>query len=185
MSETESFVGDSPPGFEAAFRRFQDELQAVCESAPPWPERIVACTGAALNFAAINPTVAHVLTNETLAGGREGYERFERLVDYAAAPLAAGRERVPETKQPPPITERVLVSGIALIVGEHVRQNRSSDLPQMTADVARFVLTPYLGEREADRVAAAARADARSSHPADDGELPEKSASSRRELRNR
>jgi hypothetical protein len=149
--QPEDFVG----AFESAFARLQVLLEMACVSDGPWSERVRVAVRQAFEFADADPSAASVLTNEALAGGVDGVERYERLMAYLAGLLEAGRAESPHGADLPPSTERSLAGGVAAIVGHRVDRERGGGLDDLVPDVVQFVLTPYLGTEEARRIASA------------------------------
>jgi len=148
--------GDFATAFEAAFGRLQILLETACTEEGPWSNRAVTAIRRGLAFAAAEPELANVLTNEALAHGVDGVERYERLMSYLGGLLEAGREERPHGAELPVTTERSLAGGVAAIVANRIDRGRVEELPYLTLEVAQFVLTPYLGTDEARRIAAMA-----------------------------
>lgn len=112
-----------------------------------WPSGVAASIRAALAFAARAPVAA----NEALANGREGYARYDGMLDHFAERLLPGRALRPEGQHLPAIIEKALVGGIAVLVAQ--RLDQAGELPVLAPEAIQFVLTPYLGVVEARRVA--------------------------------
>ncbi len=147
--------GDFTGAFEGAFASLQVILEMACVSGDPWPERVRVAVRRALDFAAMDPAAASVLTNGALAKGGDGLERYERLMAYLAGLLEPGRAESPHGADLPSTTERSLAGGIATIVANRVDRGRVEELPGLTAEVVQFILTPYMGTEEARRIATA------------------------------
>jgi hypothetical protein len=142
-----------PRAFEAAFARLQVVVEEAYLAEEAWPDQVAAAIRAAFEFAAADPVVANLLTNEALAHGSDGFGRYQRLVDFAAGLLEPGREQVPDGTLLPNTLEHSLAGGIALLVAQNVDRGQASELPELAADAIQFALTPYLGRREARRIA--------------------------------
>ena len=106
-----------------------------------------------------------MLTNGALAQGADGVGRYERLMNYLAGLLAAGRAESPHGDELPPTTERSIAGGVATIVGNRVNRGKEAELGTLLPEVVQFVLTPYFGTAEARRIASAAAADWPRSQP--------------------
>ncbi|HEX5762301.1 MAG TPA: hypothetical protein VFY04_04185 [Solirubrobacterales bacterium] len=119
-----------------------------------WPAKAAAAVSAALEFAAANPKVAQILTNEALSSGPDGLARHDRLIGYAAGRLATGRALYPESSELPEIIERALVGGLVMLIAQRLTEGREGELPDAAGEMIEFVLTPFLGVAEARRVAA-------------------------------
>jgi hypothetical protein len=139
--------------FESAFARLQVVLEMACAGRGPWSERAVEAIRAALELAALEPESVNVLTNQALAEGVDGVQRYERLMSYLAGLLAGGRAESPHGAELPSSTERSIAGGVATIVGNRVDRGSPAALPELAPEVVQFVLTPYLGTAEARRIA--------------------------------
>ncbi|MGE5282516.1 MAG: hypothetical protein ACM3N0_09405 [Chloroflexota bacterium] len=139
--------------FEAAFARLQVVVEEAYLAEDDWPGQVAAAIRAAFDFAATDPAVADLLTNEALARGRDGLSRYRRLIDFCAGLLEPGRDQVPNGTLLPSTLEHSLAGGITMLVAQRVDQGRAGELPRLAADAIQFALTPYLGVHEARRIA--------------------------------
>lgn len=146
---------DFPTAFESAFARLQVLLETTCASGDPWPNRVTVAIRRALELAAAEPATASVLTTEALAQGVDGLDRYERLMTFLAGLLEPGRAESPHGPDLPATTERSLAGGVATIVAYRVDRHRAAELPGLAAEMAQFVLTPYIGTEQARRLARA------------------------------
>lgn len=139
--------------FDAAFAGLQVRIESACAAAGEWPQGVAAGIRAAFDWAAAEPTSAQLLTNDALAAGAAGFERYERMVAYAAELLAPGRTEFPHGERLPEITERAMASGVAMLVAQRLSLGQAAALPPLAGEATQFVLTPFLGGAEARRVA--------------------------------
>jgi hypothetical protein len=146
---------DFSSAFDSAFARLQVRIESACVAEAGWPRQVSAGIRAALDFAASDPVAARTLTAEALAGGRAGYERYDRMVSHLGERLVPGRALRPEGTRLPEITEKAMVGGVAMLVAQRVDLGRQAELPELAAEAVQFALTPYLGTEEARRVAEA------------------------------
>jgi hypothetical protein len=144
---------DFSSAFDAAFARLQVCIESACVAEAEWPAQASAGIRAALDFAASNPAAARTLTTEALAGGLTGYDRYNRMVSHLGEWLLPGRALRPEGERLPEITEKAMVGGVAMLVAQRVDLGRHAELPELAAEAVQFALTPYLGTKEARRVA--------------------------------
>ena len=142
--------------FEAAFARLQVALETACMNDGTWAEGAIAAVRRGLEFAAAEPESASTLTSRALAEGPDGFGRYERLMSYLARLLEPGRAESPHGASLPATTERSLAGGVLTIVANRVDRDRAGELPELTAEVIQFVLTPYLGTEAARKIATAA-----------------------------
>ncbi len=143
-------LGDA---FEPAFARLQIRVEAACTGELEWPARVAAGVRTALAFAAADPATAEVLTNEAMAAGKDGFARYDRMIEYFADALRPGRAERADGERLPEITEKTMVGGVAMLVAQRLSFGRQSELPALAPEAIQFVLTPYLGAADAKRVA--------------------------------
>ncbi len=153
MSDGAQHPDDSVSAFESALARLQIRIETACAGEDEWPARAAAGIRTALAFAAADPDAAQVLTNDAMAGGRAGFERYDRMIDYFADALRAGRAERPEGDWLPEITEKTMVGGVAMLIAQRLNFDRHAELPALAPEAIQFVLTPYLGAAEARRAA--------------------------------
>lgn len=141
----------------AAYDTFVDRLfsHAVRASArqSTWPEQVKAATGAILDFFSEVESASRVFTVEAPGAGAAAFERRITSIDRFAALLRSGRERYPAAAVLPGATEQVLVAGFELLVTMHLLAEEGSVLPRLQPELVELLLTPYLGDSEARRVA--------------------------------
>ena len=142
-----------PEAFESAFGRLRIRLETACAGQQDWPSGAAAAIDAALGLAAADPGAVRILITEALAGGKPGFARYERMIDYLCDLLRPGREECPGADALPKETERALAGGVAMLIAQRVDLGRQSELPALAPEAIQFVLTPYVGIDEAMRVA--------------------------------
>jgi AcrR family transcriptional regulator len=138
---------------ETIFKRFMGSIANSCEARHEWPFRVVAAIGVALDFAAKDPAQAQLLTVEAVAPNPQLARRVLGSLDRLAALLGEGRRQRPAAAQLPALTEKAQVGAIASIVAGCLMNGEHERLPELKAQLAEFVLLPYIGAAEAARVA--------------------------------
>lgn len=141
--------------FESAFGRLRIRIESACAHRPDWPSGTAAGIRAALAFAASDPAAVRALTTDSLASGKPGYARYERMISYLCDLLRPGRNERPNGERLPAETERALAGGVVMLVAQRVDLGRHTELAALAAEATQFVLTPYLGIAEARRISAA------------------------------
>lgn len=144
---------DFAVAFDSAFAALQVRIESACAAAGDWPVGVAAGIAAAFDWVAEEPRAAQLLTNDALAAGSAGFERYERMIAYVAELLAPGREQAEHGERLPEITERAMASGVAMLVAQRLSMGREGELPALAPEAVQFVLTPYLGSGEARKVA--------------------------------
>lgn len=140
--------------FDSAFAALQVRIESACGGAEGWPAGVAAGVRAAFAWVAAEPVAAQLLTNDALAGGSAGFERYERMITYIAELLVPGRAEAGHGGRLPEITERAMASGVVMLVAQRLSLGQQAELPAIAGEAIQFVLTPYLGGAEARRVAA-------------------------------
>ncbi|MEX0972958.1 MAG: hypothetical protein WDZ46_06835 [Solirubrobacterales bacterium] len=158
MRDPEQQLDDFVSEFQAAFARLQICVETACAAEAAWPGRVAAAIRAAFSFAAAHPDDADLLTNRALAAGREGFERYDRMLEHFAEGLRAGRGERPHGRDLPPITDRAMVGGLASLIAQRLGDRATVvQLPALAPEAIQFVLTPYLGAESARELAAGRR----------------------------
>jgi hypothetical protein len=139
--------------FDSAFATLQVRIESACAVVDEWPAQVAGGIRAAFEWVAAEPVAAQLLTNDALAGGSAGFERYERMISYVARLLEPGRERAAHGERLPEITERAMASGVAMLVAQRLSLGQEAELPAIAGEAIQFVLTPYLGGDEARRAA--------------------------------
>jgi hypothetical protein len=155
MKDTAQHPDDFANAFEPAFARLQIRVETACAAEAGWPEQVAAGIRAALRFAAADPASARALTSDALAAGKEGFARYDRMIEHFGERLLPGRALRPEGERLPEIVEKAMVGGIAMLIAQRLTAGREAELPAAAPEAIQFVLTPYLGTDEARRIAAA------------------------------
>ena len=153
MGDTARQPGDFAVAFDAAFTELRGRIESACAAERAWSEGVAAGMRAAFEWAAAAPESAQLLTNEALAEGASGFDRYERMVEYIGGLFAPGREEAAHGERLPEITERAMGSGVVMLVAQRLSLGQASELPGLAAEATQFVLTPYLGGIRARRVA--------------------------------
>jgi AcrR family transcriptional regulator len=117
-----------------------------------WPERLRAALEALLLFLASEPTAARICFVEVVVAGPPARARYESTTRVLAGLIEAGREPG-WGEQPPGSTAVWVVHGVALAIRDQILAGRSGRLSELLEDLLYSALVPYVGQREALRVA--------------------------------
>lgn len=142
-----------PAEFEAALARLRYALADAYDMPANEPQRVAAAILAGLTFASDNPETVLVLTSRAVSHGGYGAARYRDLLLGAARVLARCRAERPENTDLPAITERALIGGLATLVAQRLDTGRAGELPALAPQAIEFVLSPYLGGKEARHLA--------------------------------
>jgi len=139
---------------ERAFERLSEVLVSSCRTEGTWPSRVAGAIAASLEYAVEWPNEAqliiaacHMPSEPKLAG--HGHAAREKLADL----LRAGRGQAEVEHSPPELTEQAVVGAAMTVVGTRLAEQDVASLPRLAPELTEIVLTPYLGDEEAQRVA--------------------------------
>ncbi len=146
-------IPNSPDDFATAFDRAASRLRAAvtaaCDAAEPGPAGVAVAIAATLDFAAADPAAARMLVIEPWAHGDDGTARHGRLVEHFAELLGASCRNAEDERQPPPLTEQLMVGAVTGVLTEHLLDGRTAVLPSLAPELAELVLLPYVGAAQA------------------------------------
>jgi AcrR family transcriptional regulator len=144
---------------ERAAARLSEALVGACRADLAWPDQVARAIAGALDFAVASPNEAHLIVvachtaSEPKLASR-GHAVHEQLADL----LRTGRDHEMVAHTPPDLTEQAVVGAAMAVVGAKLLAGECECLPGLAPELARVVLTPYVGDEEAQRVAEAAAA---------------------------
>jgi AcrR family transcriptional regulator len=145
--------------FIAAFDRIAGETRAELAAAvspeAPWPEQICAALAKLVAVIAADPGRARVGLVEVQAAGPAAFARYQEAIDAAIPKLREGRAYRPEAAALSDALEEGTIGGIAWIFQQRLVQGESAKIADLLGDAIQIALAPYLGEAEAQRIAAA------------------------------
>jgi AcrR family transcriptional regulator len=139
---------------ERAFGRLSKAIVDACRTQAGWPDRVAAAVARALDFAVDSPDDAqlvvvacHTASEPKLAS--RGHAAHEKLADL----LRTGRRQAEVAHTPPELTEQAVVGAAMAVVGARFLKGEVAGLPALGPELTQIILTPYLGDEEAHRVA--------------------------------
>lgn len=144
--------------YDTAVAQLMAHVGAVFQRMPePTPERTRAVLAAVLELFAQEPAFARMCIVEAAAAGPQARKRFTDMIDGFVGLLdqieaypAAQRRRAPK---PGPVARRALIGGIVSVVYTQIVAGQTEQLPELLPDLTQFLLAPYIGERQAARIA--------------------------------
>jgi AcrR family transcriptional regulator len=147
--------------FLAAFERIAEESRAAIEAAgstaESWPEQIAAGLGALVELMAADRARARVGLVEVQAAGQAALACYEAAMESAVPKLREGRALSAEAAALSEALEESILGGIAWIFHQRLVKGEADQLRELLGEVVEIALSPYLGEDEARRIAAAAQ----------------------------
>ncbi len=145
--------------FLAAFDRIaaetREELADAVAAETEWAAQICAALRALLELISTDPARARVGLVEVQTAGRKAYARYEATLDGAAAKLCEGRALSAEAAELSDTLEEAILGGIAWILQQRLVKGEGAETGGLLGEAIQIALSPYLGEPEAQRLAAA------------------------------
>jgi AcrR family transcriptional regulator len=139
--------------FDIVVDHIRELVREAVESAPDWPHRAVAAAGEALAFLASEPNLARLCLVEPQSAGPVVAARFHDAVHELIPPLRLGRAERPAGRQLPESTEEQAIGALVSLAARKVGAGEASRLGDLLPDFTEFILAPYLGPDEAERLA--------------------------------
>jgi AcrR family transcriptional regulator len=139
---------------EAFLERLWLDIEAACEGAGEWPEKVRDAVAAVIDSLVEASAIARVFAIEAPGVSFAAAERQYAALNCLAAVLRVGRRSYTRAASLPDSSERALVGGTVSIVCEHLLAEDPTAIPRLRGELVELLLSPYLGEEEARRVAA-------------------------------
>lgn len=141
--------------FEEVSGRIEARLGEVFEQEPgPWPDKAAAVLRTLFAMIAADPVVAKVCLVEMLSAGPAAVAAYEAALKSFGPMLRPGRELNPRGDKLPATLEDTIAGGVLWVAYQRLLVGEADKLEQRLPETIEFVLTPYVGEEEAVRVAA-------------------------------
>ena len=118
-----------------------------------WPERTAASLGTLFELIVANQAAARVCLVESLTAGPAAVARYEQALANFDPLLRPGREMRPSNAGLPDTLEATLVGGVFWIAYQQLVLGEADKLMGLLPETTELVLSPYVGEAEAVRVA--------------------------------
>jgi AcrR family transcriptional regulator len=138
---------------DAFLDRLWSEVISVRGAAGTWPDGVRSAIHAVLEIVVEASPLARVFMVEATAASMAAAERQYAFLGRLADLLLRGRVFYPRAALLPAATERLLVGGMASIVGEHLLAEEPAALAALEPQLVEALLMPYLGSAEARRQA--------------------------------
>ncbi|HEX5851724.1 MAG TPA: TetR/AcrR family transcriptional regulator [Solirubrobacteraceae bacterium] len=147
---------DKEEAFLAAYELGHANCLAVVERAyasqPDWREGVRAGISALLHFLAAEPAFARIALVDSIAATARTADRSNTGVSAYAKVLFPGLE-IPENARPPAVVGEAVAGGVLELCLHHIFQGRVRELPDLIGNATFVVLAPFIGAKEAERVA--------------------------------
>ncbi|MDX6610535.1 MAG: hypothetical protein QOF85_2460 [Solirubrobacterales bacterium] len=138
--------------FEVVVGHIRELGQEAIASVDDWPRRAIAAARAVLLFFAGEPDLARLCLVESQAAGPAVSARFHDAVHEVVPYLEQGRAEREGDRELPPTTEESTLGALVMLTSRKVAAGEAERLADLLPDVTEFILTPYLGAEEAQRL---------------------------------
>jgi AcrR family transcriptional regulator len=142
--------------FDVVVGHVRELVGEAVGSAPDWPHQAIAAARSVLAFLASEPELARLCLVEARGAGPAVAGRFHEAVRELVPPLERGRAERSADRELPPTTEDSTIGALVSLAGRKVAAGEAARLDELLPDFTEFILSPYLGPDEAERLARAA-----------------------------
>ena len=139
--------------FEIVVGHLRETIEAAIEPIPDWPHRVVAGLRALLGFLADDPGLGRLFLVDSVTAGPVVAEQFREHVNGFVPLLLPGRAERDNPRPLPDSTEESLIGALISMLSRTLAFGDAAALPGLLPDFVEFVLMPYLGPEEAQRLA--------------------------------
>jgi AcrR family transcriptional regulator len=127
--------------------------QAYDAHAEDWPRAVAAGLHALLAYLASEPAHSHLILVDTFAANPEATEIRDTSIHAFAAYLQPGYDHAPKNPAVPAIVPEAIAGGVWQILNHYIEADRTSELPNVAPQLIYAALTPFLGPKNAAKVA--------------------------------
>jgi AcrR family transcriptional regulator len=149
QSKEECFLA----AFDVVVDHIRELVAGAVGSAPDWVQRAVAAAREVLEFLASDPDLARLCLVESQSAGPAVAARFHDAVRELVPPLRLGRAERAGGRELPASTEEQVVGALVSLAARKVGAGEATRLAELLPDFTEFILSPYLGPAEAERLA--------------------------------
>jgi AcrR family transcriptional regulator len=146
----DAFLGAQKVGLHQALMITVNAYEAHSDD---WPMGVNAGLHALLEFLASEPAHAHLTVVDTFAASPLATEIRDTGLHAFAAYLQPGYHYLAPGRSAPGVAPEAIAGGIWQVLHDHIEHERIEDLPGLAPQIVYFALTPFLGAKEAARVA--------------------------------
>jgi AcrR family transcriptional regulator len=155
----ENFAGKEEcflAAFDVVVAHIGELVVEAVEAAPDWPHQAIAAARETLAFLAAEPDLARLCLVESQSAGPAVAQRFHDAVREMVPPLQRGREERAADRELPASTEESTIGALVSLAARKAAAGEAGRLEDLLPDFTEFILSPYLGPAEAERLARAA-----------------------------
>jgi AcrR family transcriptional regulator len=135
--------------YELAAQWLCERVEGAAGAKDEWPTRVGVGVAELLRLLAENPTLARLIAVEAQQAGPVARERQRACLTRFTEALRTGSPRDSELS---PELEELLLGGVLFTIAGYVESDRTNQLPELTAQLVEYLLSPYLGPVETKRI---------------------------------
>jgi AcrR family transcriptional regulator len=136
--------------FQEATKRALTPAIEAFQNAPTWPQAVHDTIATLLTYTAQDPIFARLAFFEVLTGGPPAIQLAEQNLDTVATMFAPGHKAHPKV---PSVVAEAITGGLWNVIQYELGHGRAAELPQLAPELTYIALAPFLGAKEAARVA--------------------------------
>jgi AcrR family transcriptional regulator len=153
-SKHDAFLGAQKVGMHQALQVTVEAYQAHSED---WPRAVAAGLRALIDYLASEPAHAHLNLVDTFAASPEAIEIRNASMHAFASYLQPGLELAQDQGAVPKITPEAVAGGIWQVFHHYIENECVDRLPEAAPQLTYMALTPFIGPKQAAKVARATR----------------------------
>jgi AcrR family transcriptional regulator len=134
---------------EAAVDQMMLDLRETFKAAPTWPDAIWDTTAVTLDWMVCEPAFTHLGLIGMLVAGEAGLELLQSLMDTFAMFLEPGYGLAPAQAPSRRLVDEAVANAVFGLLHEHVVREGPGRTPALLPQLARTILTPFLGAEAA------------------------------------
>jgi AcrR family transcriptional regulator len=131
----------------------EDRIRTAAKTEPDWPHQVIAALRTALEFFAVEASLARFCLLEAVGATPTIAICFREAVLGAVPALVVGRAELADPDSMLPGTEDAILGGIVSLASRSIIAGETEKLPELLPDFVDFALGPYLGAERAAELA--------------------------------
>jgi hypothetical protein len=120
---------------------------------PDWPRAIAAGLRGVVDYLISEPALAHLTIVDAFGASPETIATRDEIMRAFATYFEAGFEQAPEGHSVPRISGEAVVGGVWQVLHHYIDSGRVAELSGAVPQLTYMLLAPWLGPKEAKRVA--------------------------------
>ena len=137
--------------FDEAVRCAFEEMQAACQGAERWRDRVRAALAALLRFLDHEPAMGRLMVVEALGAGPIAQARRQLALARAIEVVDEGRSESRAAFQTPPLAAEGVVGAVFSVLHARMSAREREPLVDLTGPLMSMIVLPYLGQAASRR----------------------------------